>query len=89
MSGINSVLVRLGCRFWTRRGAFAELRCWGVLVLLIARPALSAPPTVWTPTGLGGGGALYGPFFNPHDPSELYVNCDMSQLFHSLDFGAS
>lgn len=62
-----------------------------ILGLLLGVNVVDAavPPDTWMPVGLGGGGALYGPFFSPHDPNELYVNCDMSQLFHSVDAGNS
>ena len=48
---------------------------------------LAAPPTEWRTTGIGGGGALFAPCFSPHQPDELYVSCDMSNLFHSTDLG--
>jgi photosystem II stability/assembly factor-like uncharacterized protein len=34
-------------------------------------------------------GALFYPSINPANDNEFYVACDMSQLFHSTDFGAS
>ncbi len=48
-----------------------------------------AQVTHWTSVGIGGGGALYAPSFNPANPNELYVGCDMSEVFHSMDAGAS
>ncbi len=45
--------------------------------------------TNWSSKGPGGGGALFSPSFSPHDPDELYIACDMSELFHSSDFGLS
>lgn len=50
---------------------------------------LHAQPTSWTSVGVGGGGALFLPSFSPHNPDELYVACDMSEMFHSTDLGAS
>lgn len=41
----------------------------------------------WTSKGNGGGGALFSPSFSPHDPDELYIACDMSELFHTTDLG--
>lgn len=64
----------------------------GVAVVLMLGACVASgatPPDTWTAVGLGGGGALFGPFFNPHDPNELYVTCDMSQLFHSTNAGNS
>jgi hypothetical protein len=52
--------------------------------------AVSAPiPTIWAPRGVGGGGSLFSPSINPADPNEFYVACDMSELFHTTDFGRS
>ena len=51
--------------------------------------ASSPVPTVWSPRGVGGGGSLYSPSINPADTNEFYVTCDMSELFHTTDFGLS
>ena len=48
---------------------------------------LSAQPTTWFPRGVGGGGALFSPSINPANTNEYYIACDMSELFHSNDFG--
>lgn len=44
-------------------------------------------PTVWEPIGPGGGGALYQPSFGTTNPDLLYIGCDMSELFRSVDAG--
>jgi hypothetical protein len=60
------------------------------LLLYIYFAATSAPiPTLWTPRGVGGGGSLFSPSINPADTNEFYVACDMSELFHTTDFGLS
>lgn len=41
----------------------------------------------WTSKGNGGGGALFSPSFSPHNPNELYIACDMSELFRTTDLG--
>ena len=46
-------------------------------------------PTMFYPKGIGGGGALYFPTINPANDDEFYISCDMSELFHSADFGKS
>jgi hypothetical protein len=46
-----------------------------------------AQPSSWQSRGVGGGGALFYPTINPANDNEFYVACDMSQLFHSVDFG--
>ena len=47
------------------------------------------PPDHWTSRGVGGGGALYSPAINPANANEYYVSCDMSEVFHTTDFGDS
>jgi photosystem II stability/assembly factor-like uncharacterized protein len=44
-------------------------------------------PAIFLPKGIGGGGALFFPSVNPANDNEFYVACDMSELFHSTDFG--
>ncbi len=51
--------------------------------------SIIAQPTNFSPRGVGGGGALFFPTINPANDNEYYVSCDMSQLFHTTDFGAS
>jgi len=46
-----------------------------------------AQPLSFVPKGIGGGGALFFPTFNPANDNEFYVSCDMSELFHTTDFG--
>lgn len=46
-------------------------------------------PVGFSPRGIGGGGALFFPSINPANDNEFYVSCDMSELFHSTDFGNS
>jgi len=48
-----------------------------------------AQPTSFYPKGIGGGGSFFFPTINPANDNEFYVNCDMSELFHSTDFGNS
>ncbi|HTW90412.1 MAG TPA: hypothetical protein VMH22_01705 [bacterium] len=55
-------------------------------VLAFGAAAL-AQPANWASRGIGGGGALYNPVFNPSNPAEMYAGCDMSELFHSVDTG--
>ncbi|HYF32069.1 MAG TPA: T9SS type A sorting domain-containing protein [Chitinophagaceae bacterium] len=56
--------------------------------LLITQTCM-AQPTTWQPRGVGGGGALFYPTINPDNDNEFYIACDMSQLFHSTDFGVT
>lgn len=57
--------------------------------LLTISPAIAQPPTLWESRGVGGGGAMFAPSINPADDNEFYAGCDMSELFHSTDFGKS
>jgi len=44
---------------------------------------------LWQSRGVGGGGALYSPSINPANDSEYYLASDMSELYHTTDFGNS
>lgn len=48
---------------------------------------LLAQPGSWSSRGVGGGGALFSPSINPANSNEYYIACDMSELFHTIDFG--
>ena len=54
-----------------------------LLATATAAPALAAA------VGVGGGGALYVPSINPADGNEFYVTSDMTELFHTTDYGRS
>ena len=55
--------------------------------LLIMSSKIIAQPQSWQPRGIGGGGALFSASISPIDKNEIYLSCDMSELFHSKDFG--
>ncbi|MGA9772962.1 MAG: BACON domain-containing carbohydrate-binding protein [Blastocatellia bacterium] len=59
------------------------------LLMVIIHDAKAAPPSEWLPRGPGGGGALFAPSFSPHNPNELYISCDMSEVFRSTNLGLS
>ena len=60
-----------------------------LFLLCIFYSATFAQTSSFTPKGIGGGGALFFPKINPANDNEFYVSCDMSQMFHSTDFGNS
>jgi photosystem II stability/assembly factor-like uncharacterized protein len=60
-----------------------------VAAFLLVISWLHAQPSQLEPRGIGGGGALFSPSVSPYNGSELYVACDMTQLFHSTDLGES
>ncbi len=59
-----------------------------LLICIFSIPALTQP-SLFAPKGIGGGGALFFPKINPANDNEFFVSCDMSELFHSTDFGKS
>ena len=61
----------------------------GCLLLGSHALAVAQVPATWTPRGVGAGGALYSPTINPANDNEYYLGCDMSELFHTVDFGNS
>ena len=63
--------------------------CQIALVVLLTPPHVSGQEILWTPRGAGGGGSLFAPSINPANNDEFYVGCDMSELFHTTDFGRS
>ena len=61
-----------------------------LLTLLVPQLSISGQvPTAWQSRGVGAGGALYSPSINPANDNEYFVACDMSGLYHTLDFGNS
>lgn len=48
-----------------------------------------AQPVSFNSKGIGGGGALFAPSVNPANNNEYFVACDMGELFHTTDFGAT
>jgi photosystem II stability/assembly factor-like uncharacterized protein len=55
--------------------------------IIILNICVFAQPASWQPRGVGGGGSMFYPTINPSNDNEFYVTCDMSQLFHSTDYG--
>jgi len=51
--------------------------------------SLLSQPASFLSKGIGGGGALFAPSINPANNQELYFSCDMTELFHSTNFGDS
>jgi len=47
------------------------------LMLCLIFIAASGQPSLFTPKGIGGGGALFFPKINPANDNEFYVSCDM------------
>lgn len=60
-----------------------------ILITMTAFFVSFAQPNEWKMHGIGGGGALFVPSINPANSSEIFVACDMSQLFHTSNRGKS
>jgi hypothetical protein len=63
------------------------LRLSVALALLSPLRSPSSTPSRFISRGSGGGGAFFGPSINPYNPNDLWIGSDMSDLFHSTDFG--
>ena len=44
-------------------------------------------PTTWSSRGVGGGGSVHDVAINPNDSNDMFMVCDMSDLFRTKDFG--
>lgn len=64
-------------------------RLFFILLSLCVFGLSHGQPSSFSPRGIGGGGALFSPSINPANPHEFYVSCDMTELFHTTDFGRS
>lgn len=60
-----------------------------IFIMIFPMVAPAQFPSSWSSRGIGGGGALFSPSINPANPQELYMGCDMSELFHSTNMGAT
>src|SRR5437764_102309 len=57
------------------------------VILMLTKLLSAQSPSSWSSRGVGGGGALFSPSINPSNDNEYYFACDMSELFHTTDFG--
>lgn len=60
-----------------------------LFIILLVPFITFAQPTNWQSRGIGGGGALFCPSISPTDVNNMYLQCDMSEVFHTTDKGAS
>jgi photosystem II stability/assembly factor-like uncharacterized protein len=56
-------------------------------VCLIVNGLWAQAPNTFNSRGIGGGGALFSPSINPFNHNEIYIGCDMSDLFYSSNQG--
>lgn len=59
------------------------------LILVFVSSLIFAQPASFSSKGIGGGGALFSLSINPANNNEYYIACDMGELFHTTDFGAT
>ncbi|MFN0190312.1 MAG: T9SS type A sorting domain-containing protein [Bacteroidia bacterium] len=57
--------------------------------IIISNTSAQSYPTSWTAKGPGGGGAIVAASISPFNSNEFFITCDMSNLFHTTDFGQS
>ena len=57
------------------------------LTIILVINTLHAQPPSWTDTGIGGGGSLFSPTISPSNSNIMYMQCDMSEVFHTTDAG--
>ena len=62
---------------------------FSIVFVFISMQINAQIPETWTPSGIGGGGSLFSPSINPANEDEFYFACDMSEMFHTTDFGNS
>ena len=41
----------------------------------------------FTNRGIGGGGALFSPAISPYNHNQIWMSCDMTELFYTQDGG--
>src|ERR1700752_561373 len=71
-----------------KRSDSVPVTVWIIGMMLTAcNLALAGTPMTFISRGVGGGGAFFGPSINPFTPNDLWIVSDMSDLFHSTDFG--
>ena len=84
--GIDVIRMWIGAVFPAR--AARLLLIIGTLFALPPADIVQAgPPSRFVSRGPGGGGAFFGPSINPFNADDVWIGSDMSDLFHSSDFG--
>ena len=60
-----------------------------LFTLTLFNNTLFSQPLEWQSRGIGGGGALFAPSVNPINDAEMYIGCDMTEVFHTTNSGLS
>ena len=66
-----------------------KLYILSVMFIMLAGIKAIAQPKQWQSFGIGGGGAMFSPALSPGNDSDMYIACDMTDLFHSHNNGAN
>lgn len=59
------------------------------LIFSFCISSVLAQPASWDARGIGGGGALFSPSISPHNNNEVYLACDMTEVFHTTNAGVN
>ena len=59
------------------------------LVFVYSVNLFAQQPKEWKSFGIGGGGAMFSPVISPNSDSDMYIACDMGDLFHSKNLGST
>ena len=60
-----------------------------LFICLIPLISTDAQPLAFENRGIGGGGALFSPSISPHDANQVFMSCDMTELFYSENGGGN
>lgn len=60
---------------------------FSIVLIPLMIGSLFSQPTDWVSSGIGGGGSLFYPAISPHNSMEMYIPCDMTNMFHTRDGG--
>ncbi|MCO5282511.1 MAG: T9SS type A sorting domain-containing protein [Saprospiraceae bacterium] len=63
------------------------MKFYFLFFLVLTLTLTNAQPSTWSSSGLGGGGSLFAPSISPVNSSIMYMQCDMSEVFHTSDAG--
>ena len=76
----------LGSYFSRHGGPFMSQRCKLKFILFVLLAFCSVAYSQ-TSVGLGGGGSIYAPAVAPYNSNIMFVSCDMTGLYRSMDGG--
>ena len=64
-----------------------QVLCGLAALVFFCSFALAAGSDAWQVTGLGGAGGMYTPTISPYDANLMFISCDMSGSYRSVDGG--